>query len=73
MVQVFISASIAAGKFLLESDMATPPSLRIESLKIALDAAEIGQHPVEVHGALVGLICGGVEQTGDMWIKPYST
>ncbi|MEL4281208.1 UPF0149 family protein [Shewanella mangrovisoli] len=50
--------------------MATPPSLRIDSLKIALDAAEIGQHPVEVHGALVGLICGGVEQTGDLWIKP---
>lgn len=50
--------------------MATPPSLRIDSLKIALDAAEIGQHPVEVHGALVGLICGGVEQTGDTWIKP---
>ena len=50
--------------------MATPPSLRIESLKIALDAAEIGQHPVEVHGALVGLICGGVDQTGDLWIKP---
>ena len=50
--------------------MATPPSLRIDSLKLALDAAEIGQHPVEVHGALVGLICGGVEQTGDTWIKP---
>lgn len=50
--------------------MATPPSLRIDSLKIALDAAEIGQHPVEVHGALVGLICGGVDQTGDLWIKP---
>ncbi len=50
--------------------MATPPSLRIDSLKIALDAAEIGQHPVEVHGALVGLICGGVDQGGDLWIKP---
>ncbi len=70
LVQVSISASIAAGKFLLGSDMATPPSLRIDSLKLALDAAEIGQHPVEVHGALVGLICGGVEQTGDIWIKP---
>lgn len=50
--------------------MATPPSLCIDSLKLALDAAEIGQHPVEVHGALVGLICGGVDQTGDIWIKP---
>ncbi|MGL5046335.1 MAG: UPF0149 family protein, partial [Shewanella sp.] len=50
--------------------MAPPPSLRIDSLKLALDAAEIGQHPVEVHGALVGLICGGGAQTGDTWIKP---
>lgn len=50
--------------------MATPPSLRIESLRLALAAAEIGQHPVEVHGALVGLICGGVDQQGDLWIKP---
>ncbi|WP_394131867.1 UPF0149 family protein [Shewanella maritima] len=50
--------------------MATPPSLCIEKLKQALDAAEIGQHPVEVHGALVGLICGGVSQTGQAWVKP---
>ncbi|MGL4615671.1 MAG: UPF0149 family protein [Shewanella sp.] len=50
--------------------MATPPSLRIESLRLALAAAEIGQHPVEVHGALVGLICGGVDQQGDLWITP---
>lgn len=50
--------------------MATPPSLRIENLLAALEAAEIGQHPVEVHGALVGLICGGVEQNTDSWVKP---
>ena len=50
--------------------MATPPSLCIENLKKALDAAEIGQHPVEVHGALVGLICGGVEQNNNMWLLP---
>jgi uncharacterized protein len=50
--------------------MATPPSLRIENLLAALEAAEIGQHPVEVHGALVGLICGGVEQTADSWVRP---
>ena len=50
--------------------MATPPSLCIENLKKALDAAEIGQHPVEVHGALVGLICGGVKQDNYAWLKP---
>ncbi|MEZ9140531.1 MULTISPECIES: UPF0149 family protein [unclassified Shewanella] len=50
--------------------MATPPSLCIEKLKKALDSAEIGQHPVEVHGALVGLICGGVEQANTVWLKP---
>ena len=42
--------------------MAIPPSLCIEKLKQALDYAEVGQHPVEVHGALVGIICGGVKQ-----------
>ncbi|MGZ9899371.1 UPF0149 family protein [Shewanella gaetbuli] len=50
--------------------MATPPSLCIENLKKALDAAEIGQHPVEVHGALVGLICGGVDQQNQTWVGP---
>jgi len=50
--------------------MATPPSLCIDNLKNALDAAEIGQHPVEVHGALVGLICGGVEQDNQTWVGP---
>ena len=50
--------------------MATPPSLCIENLKKALDAADIGQHPVEVHGALVGLICGGVRQNNLAWLKP---
>lgn len=50
--------------------MATPPSLCIDNLKKALDAAEIGQHPVEVHGALVGLICGGVEQDNQTWVGP---
>ncbi|MDO6619773.1 MULTISPECIES: UPF0149 family protein [unclassified Shewanella] len=50
--------------------MATPPSLCIEKLKQALDSAEIGQHPVEVHGALVGLICGGVDQAKLAWQKP---
>jgi len=49
--------------------MATPPSLSIGNLLAALDAAEVGQHPVEVHGALVGLICGGVEQVPNAWIK----
>jgi uncharacterized protein YgfB (UPF0149 family) len=50
--------------------MATPPSLCIEKLKKALDEAEIGQHPVEVHGALVGIICGGVEQENHAWLTP---
>ncbi|MCW3171464.1 UPF0149 family protein [Shewanella subflava] len=50
--------------------MATPPSFCIDNLKKALDEAEIGQHPVEVHGALVGLICGGVEQDNQTWIGP---
>ncbi|WP_335903484.1 UPF0149 family protein [Shewanella algae] len=50
--------------------MATPPSLRIESLRSALDNADIGQHPVEVHGALVGLICGGVTQHEQAWYQP---
>lgn len=50
--------------------MTTLPSLCIENLKSALTDAEIGQHPVEVHGALVGLICGGVDQTKDAWLKP---
>ncbi|MGI2169519.1 UPF0149 family protein [Shewanella sp. MF05960] len=52
--------------------MATPPSLCIENLKKALDAAEVGQHPVEVHGALVGLICGGVQQDNYAWLKPLA-
>lgn len=52
--------------------MATLPSLRIEKLKKALNQAEIAQHPVEVHGALVGLICGGVEKSRDAWIKPLT-
>lgn len=52
--------------------MTTLPSLRIENLKTALDSAEIGQHPVEVHGALVGLICGGVDQSRDAWLKPLT-
>lgn len=50
--------------------MATPPSLRIEKLSIELKAAEIGQHPSEVHGTLVGLICGGVDQAKEAWVKP---
>jgi uncharacterized protein len=54
----------------LEPIMATPPSLCIDNLKQALDKADIGQHPVEVHGALVGLVCGGVEQESFAWVKP---
>ncbi|MBB1438015.1 UPF0149 family protein [Shewanella sp. SG41-4] len=50
--------------------MAIPPSLCIEKLKQALDYAEVGQHPVEVHGALVGIICGGVKQENLAWLKP---
>ncbi|GGI71976.1 UPF0149 family protein [Shewanella gelidii] len=50
--------------------MATPPSLCLEKLSQELKAAEIGQHPSEVHGALVGLICGGVEQSKEAWVKP---
>lgn len=50
--------------------MATPPSLCINNLQQALNLAEIGQHPVEVHGALVGLICGGVVQDNFSWVKP---
>ncbi|MCL2913547.1 UPF0149 family protein [Shewanella corallii] len=52
--------------------MATPPSLCIDKLKTALSAAEIGQHPVEVHGALVGLISGGVSVNRDGWQKPLA-
>jgi uncharacterized protein YgfB (UPF0149 family) len=50
--------------------MAIPPSLCIEKLKQALDYADVGQHPVEVHGALVGLICGGVKQENFAWLTP---
>ncbi|MBV7317369.1 UPF0149 family protein [Shewanella sp. NIFS-20-20] len=52
--------------------MATPPSLCIEQVNNALREAEIGQHAVEVHGALVGLICGGVQLTPNGWQKPLS-
>ena len=52
--------------------MTTLPSLCIENLKSALNKADIGQHPVEVHGALVGLICGGVDQSHEAWIKPLT-
>ncbi|QSX34449.1 UPF0149 family protein [Shewanella avicenniae] len=48
--------------------MATPPSLQIDKLREQLDCAEIGQHPVEVHGALVGIICGGAAATD--WLQP---
>lgn len=50
--------------------MASLPTLHIDKLLAALNAAEIGQHPVEVHGALVGLICGGVEQNASGWTQP---
>jgi len=50
--------------------MATLPTLGMDNLLAALNEAEIGQHPVEVHGALVGLICGGVEQSPKGWIEP---
>ncbi len=50
--------------------MATPPSLSIENLLAELNGAEIAQHPVEVHGTLVGLICGGVGQAKSEWLKP---
>ncbi|GIU47572.1 UPF0149 family protein [Shewanella algidipiscicola] len=49
--------------------MATPPSLSIDSLLAELNGAEIAQHPVEVHGSLVGLICGGVGQAKSEWLK----
>ncbi|MGL4475400.1 MAG: UPF0149 family protein [Shewanella sp.] len=52
--------------------MATPPSLRIEHVNNALREAEIGQDAVEVHGALVGLICGGVQTSPQGWQKPLS-
>ncbi|WP_052074432.1 UPF0149 family protein [Shewanella mangrovi] len=48
--------------------MATPPSLQIDKLREQLDSAEIGQHPVEVHGALVGIISGGGAETD--WLQP---
>lgn len=48
--------------------MATPPSLQIDKLREQLDSAEIGQHPVEVHGALVGIICGGAGEQS--WQQP---
>ncbi|MCE9679375.1 UPF0149 family protein [Shewanella sp. AS1] len=49
--------------------MATPPSLSIDSLLAELAGAEIAQHPVEVHGSLVGLICGGVGRDKSQWFK----
>ncbi|MCH1925043.1 UPF0149 family protein [Shewanella sp. C32] len=48
--------------------MATPPSLQIDKLREQLASAEIGQHPVEVHGALVGIICGGAAE--ERWQQP---
>ncbi|WP_133406122.1 UPF0149 family protein [Parashewanella tropica] len=50
--------------------MVTTPSLRIEKLSQALKAAELAQHPAEVHGTLVGLICGGVEHKAKAWVTP---
>lgn len=48
--------------------MAISPSLRIEKLSRALKDAEIGVNPVEVHGSLVGLICGGVTDIEKQWL-----
>ncbi len=50
--------------------MATSPSLNIDNLALELNGAEIAQHPVEVHGALVGLICGGAPVQSGAWVKP---
>ncbi|MBE8166876.1 MAG: UPF0149 family protein [Shewanella sp.] len=47
--------------------MSTPPSLQIEKLMAILMAQGIGLHPSELHGTLVGIISGGVEQTADVW------
>ncbi|RYV01900.1 YecA family protein [Shewanella sp. OPT22] len=48
--------------------MVTPPSLRTDKLIAALKAAEISLHPSEVHGAVVGLICGGLGEKADLWL-----
>lgn len=52
--------------------MASPPSFCIEKLNAALNEAEISQHPVEVHGALVGLICGGVHEHSEGFLQPLA-
>ncbi|MCL1124318.1 UPF0149 family protein [Shewanella surugensis] len=50
--------------------MATSPFFQIDNLHAALKTAELGQQAVEVHGALVGLICGGIEQKNNAWVQP---
>ncbi|MCL1079771.1 YecA family protein [Parashewanella spongiae] len=47
--------------------MSTPPSLQIEKLMAILMAEGIGLHPSELHGTIVGIISGGVEQTTEAW------
>ncbi|MBM7072158.1 UPF0149 family protein [Shewanella sp. 202IG2-18] len=48
--------------------MVTPPSLLTDKLIAALKAAEISLHPSEVHGAVVGLICGGLGEKANLWL-----
>ena len=48
--------------------MVTPPSLRTNKLIAALKAADIPMHPSEIHGAVVGLICGGIGSKTELWI-----
>lgn len=71
LVESISSASMKLVNFATGNDfMATLPTLRMDNLLAALNEAEIAQHPVEVHGALVGLICGGVEQSSKGWTSP---
>ncbi len=48
--------------------MVTPPSLRADKLIAALKAAEIPLHPSEIHGSVVGLICGGLGTKTQLWL-----
>ena len=52
--------------------MVTPPSLRANKLMAALKTAEIPMNPSEVHGAVVGLICGGIGEKPELWLPVLS-
>ncbi len=47
--------------------MVTPLSLRMNKLVAALKVAKIPMHPSEVHGAIIGLVCGGLGTKTESW------